>query len=54
MGGRKSEITDREQDVEDIGLDWLDMGDVTPFNGSHMMVSSSMSCLEGDLSDGNH
>ena len=29
MGGRKSEITDRQQDVKDIGLDWLDMGDVT-------------------------
>ena len=37
MGERKSEITDREQDVKDIGLDWLEMGDVTLFNGPRRM-----------------
>lgn len=45
MGGRKSEITDRQQDIKDFGLDWLDMGHVTLFNGPRRMGLGLMSFL---------
>ena len=45
MGERKSENTDKEQDVKDIGLDWLDMGDVTLLHGSRRMGPALMGFL---------